>query len=342
MHVGPSENSREYVCLQAESDFSEALPFGDKSTEIVYCFFTYSKRSSISSVFNAHSFVLNSSEVCVNVFASKFTSHSALNKFIKRSKVPIVVKTFSQQLEVNDSLIANGFSFLTCQAEKSGELYSYFVAETNRPSSLISFQSHANTNCSIIKRVDVKLLCNEIEIMKSFRSRFVSLEKSTNFNHTWKMIALRSIDGKSETLKCPNEENSRARIPLPAFRWTDFSRKFPVLLQLVKSLWVEDDILRVRMSLLTANGKILRHADKANKSNDLIPNPRFHLVLSTNDQCFFNSINSMGKIETYRMKEGEVWIVNNCFPHWVENNGPFDRYHFLTQKFEFVLFLFLI
>lgn len=129
----------------------------------------------------------------------------------------------------------------------------------------------------------------------------------------------------------PNEENSRKNTVCSTFSWTDLASDFPKLKSFVLSRFCEKKLARVRISVLEQNGKIARHADKPNKSDNLIPRKRFHFVLSSNEKCVIYSVKCDGMIENKTMKKGEIWQIHNVCPHWVENMGNCDRFHMIID-----------
>lgn len=332
-HFVPSNEERKLIFCKLHSDIGAHSQNGNESTDIVYSVFIYSKTSVVTSVSRKYEFKLLRDEVCISIFAKNYDSVSAqiLKKFVSDGTSAVVLKTFSEQKIVNDALTVAGFSFLTCQSAKSGEMFSYYVAPTNRPANIKLLHTNQPPNCVVLKSNSIDRFKDEIEFMQLCKNKFISLDKSSNYRDTWLMLALRSVDGRSTTLNCPLEENSRAQLVLSTYQWTEIASNFPLLVQWIKLHWNEEDVLRVRFSLLLSGGKILRHADKANKSNGMKPNPRFHFVLRSNSECVFNSLNIDGVVVPCVMKEGNLLSVNNCFPHWVENNGMCDRYHLIID-----------
>lgn len=100
---------------------------------------------------------------------------------------------------------------------------------------------------------------------------------------------------------------------------TPYSRNEEYFKPLLRMMEIDEkDIHDCRVITLEAGKEIKTHTDK--KHGNCI-----HLVLRTNDKCE----NTWGN-ETYHMKQGYIYEVNQGEPHSAVNAGETDRSHLMV------------
>lgn len=341
IHFVPSLEENEIFMFNIQSSnisfsrLSKSHPFPPNlDSSIFFSLFRYSKTVDILCSSGSFLLSMQPNDCCVSVFidsCKELSIKSCVSLFISNFKVKIF-KIFTEQLKVNELFVSMGFHHIACQVSKSGTIHSLYALEDEMRHIRISEDVKRESNLHFLKMFNFQHLQEEIEKMKNLE--LIDLDKSSNIKESWKMLALRSFDGNSKSLSFPNEDNSRSNKFSSEFFWTDLAIHFPLVKKLILSQWDENIISRVRFSVLERNGSISRHADKPNKSDRMIPRKRYHLVFHSNDKCFVNSVNCKGLVNSVNMKVGELWEINNVFPHWVENNGNTERIHLLIDTFD--------
>lgn len=78
-----------------------------------------------------------------------------------------------------------------------------------------------------------------------------------------------------------------------------------------------------RVSVLQPGAKVEEHVDV-----DFYWKHRFrvHLILQTNADALFGCDGHV-----LSLRAGQVWVSNNWAPHWIANNGTFDRIHIVID-----------
>ncbi len=135
------------------------------------------------------------------------------------------------------------------------------------------------------------------------------------YNHQWKGIALRSFDGRNETLSVNVDSYYYADTPLLG-EMKNFD-------QLLKKFNCQ--LLRVRILALYPDEKIGEHRDLPLKADEPAQ-ARLHIPIITNKKVEFH-VNGV----RYEMKAGELWFFDASVPHSVSNKGDTVRLHLVID-----------
>lgn len=88
------------------------------------------------------------------------------------------------------------------------------------------------------------------------------------------------------------------------------------------------EIGRVMIVELAPGGEVKPHADEGFYADHF---ERFHIVLSTNQLCFFQCDYEPDHAEIAHMKEGEAWWFNHKRTHNFINEGDTPRIHLIAD-----------
>lgn len=88
------------------------------------------------------------------------------------------------------------------------------------------------------------------------------------------------------------------------------------------------EIGRIILAKLKPGGAIMPHLDEGAYADHF---ERFHLVLATNADCWFQCDHDEDSAEFVRMKEKELWWFNHKKVHTAFNNGRTPRTHLIID-----------
>jgi hypothetical protein len=161
----------------------------------------------------------------------------------------------------------------------------------------------------------------DIEKLQQDLSIVLELNWQVHFNKNdyegnWDVIALRSLDGKAESI-----------IPIAAnmgksYMNTPILEKCHYFKSIIDSFQCE--VEAVRLLRLAPNSIIKEHTDK-----DLgyeFGEFRWHIPIQSNPKAIFYSNG-----ELFHMTVGGLWYLNANLPHAVENLGSHDRIHLIID-----------
>lgn len=136
------------------------------------------------------------------------------------------------------------------------------------------------------------------------------------FHHT-EHIIFRFIEGNRNHLKFYSN-------PI----WEVFkSTLLPIMNQVTASYkFIQPEYPKVMLARLKAGGSIDIHRDGAGSN---LCTHKIHIPLVTNSQAKF-----LVKNDSYHLKYGKAYEVNNITLHGAENHGDFDRIHLIFEVFE--------
>jgi hypothetical protein len=136
------------------------------------------------------------------------------------------------------------------------------------------------------------------------------------FHHT-RHIIFRFIEGSRD---------HRVSYDRPVWQaWRD--HVMPVLRGVVPAYGFQNPIFpKVMLARLAAGSGIDRHVDGGGPN---LYTHKIHVPLQTSDQATF----TVGD-DTFHMREGRAYEVNNLRPHSARNDGDLDRIHLIFEVFE--------
>lgn len=137
---------------------------------------------------------------------------------------------------------------------------------------------------------------------------------TADYDGSWKLIALRSMDGAID--------NVRAFSLTGAYMDTPLLEKCPYFKEIIDQFDCEKE--SIRLLNLCAGSRIHEHTDLDLGYEDGLF--RIHVPIMTNDDVRFY-INK----ELVTMEVGSCWYGNFNLPHAVENSGTSDRIHLVID-----------
>ena len=149
-------------------------------------------------------------------------------------------------------------------------------------------------------------ICEEFTFSEHFNK--------ADFAGSWKLIALRSMDGATDTIG--------AFSPSGEFMDTPLLEKCEYFKAIIATFECEKE--SIRLLNLCAGSKIHEHIDFELGYEDGVF--RVHVPIATNEDVRFY-INK----ELVKMEVGSCWYGNFNLPHAVENNGTSDRIHLVMD-----------
>lgn len=155
-------------------------------------------------------------------------------------------------------------------------------------------------------------LLEEYKICEEFA--FSEHYNKADFAGSWKLIALRSMDGATDTIG--------AFSPSGEFMDTPLLEKCEYFKAIISTFKCEKE--SIRLLNLCAGSKIHEHTDHELGYEDGVF--RVHVPIATNEDVRFY-INK----ELVKMEVGSCWYGNFNLPHAVENNGTTDRIHLVMD-----------
>ncbi|WP_299215837.1 aspartyl/asparaginyl beta-hydroxylase domain-containing protein [uncultured Dokdonia sp.] len=155
-------------------------------------------------------------------------------------------------------------------------------------------------------------LLEEYKICEGFA--FSEHYNKADFAGSWKLIALRSMDGATDTIG--------AFSPSGEFMNSPLLEKCEYFKEIIAKFECEKE--SIRLLNLCAGSKIHEHTDLELGYEDGVF--RVHVPITTNEDVRFY-INK----ELVTMDVGSCWYGNFNLPHAVENNGTSDRIHLVMD-----------
>lgn len=147
------------------------------------------------------------------------------------------------------------------------------------------------------------------------KNNFIAHFNDRDFDGAWTSIALRSIDGKVDTIFAHNSNND-------TFKDTQLLQDCTYFKYIIDSLQCEKE--SIRLLKLGPHSHIKPHTDFCLSYEE--GTFRVHIPIMTHDKIIFNIDGKQVK-----MREGECWYGNFSKTHFVENNGTTDRVHLVLD-----------
>ena len=151
---------------------------------------------------------------------------------------------------------------------------------------------------------EIKQVINDVQFLKHF---------GNYHDNGWKSIGLITANGD------PNEDRD---LNAKYYEKTEILKSMPHLNKYLDEIKTEKK--RVRIMKLEKRCKIFLHFDRS-ETYDL-GFLRIHIPIITNENVITTILN-----KKYYWKFNEVWFADFSFPHKVENNSDFDRYHLVID-----------
>lgn len=157
-------------------------------------------------------------------------------------------------------------------------------------------------------------------------------------SHLWNQITARQStpgsphkDTQSIFLRGPCEQTVHAVFNEIYPKDYPALKEFPEARDLIHCL--ADDVNarelgRVMIVKLLPGGFITPHCDEGAYADHF---ERFHIVLASNEDCWFQCNHNSDEAEFVRMKAGESWWFNHKREHTFMNNGATDRIHLIVD-----------
>ena len=167
-------------------------------------------------------------------------------------------------------------------------------------------------------KIDLKSLDeNAIKEINNIIINYTFKEHFSNYHDKgWKNIGLITLTGD------PYEEGT---LPNKDYKKTKILKSMPNLEKFLDNLNFKKK--RVRIMKLEKRSKIFLHFDRS-ETYDL-GSLRLHIPIITNENVVTIISN-----QKYYWKTNEVWYADFSFPHKVENNSEFDRYHLVIDGYK--------
>lgn len=137
---------------------------------------------------------------------------------------------------------------------------------------------------------------------------------TADYDGSWKLIALRSMDGATNNVRAFSLTGTYMNTPL--------LEKCPYFNEIIDQFACEKE--SIRLLNLSAGSRIHEHTDLDLGYEDGLF--RIHVPITTNEGVRFY-INK----ELVTMEVGSCWYGNFNLPHAVENNGDSDRIHLVID-----------